>query len=319
MTREQNVGDEWSAYWKGRADLVTSRENEQRPGIETNSSLEGFWRSKLDAADRGSNLLELACGAGAVIQHATALGFKHLTGLDVSAEALLLMQKKFPDAKAVCASASEAPFERNEFDVIVSQFGFEYAGAEACLPVIANILAPGGRFIAITHYADGNITEECQKALAACEAFEDTRFIPAAMRLFQAQHAAELDPNPMTSKSLTEAANALAVHRDALAGLAARGHQLAGHALAGAQQLFERRNHYALSDILGWLEKLERENKAHAFRMKGMIAAALTEPQAEALLHGLSDLGFVPEPLKKFENSDPDIPSAWILAAERPR
>ena len=66
--------------------------------------------------------------------------------------------------------------------------------------------------------------------------------------------------------------------------LAKSGDPLAAHLYAGTQRMYERRAVYASADILGWYDGTESQVRAFAGRMSGMLAAAVDDVRADAVL-----------------------------------
>lgn len=311
-------GEEWKRYWQGRQG-VGEASLLARPAVELDQAFQIFWKSQIGDAPRNARLVDLACGAGSVISHAHSLGFTDLTGVDISEAAITILKSGYPNATGIVASVDELPATETGFDLVVSQFGFEYAGVEKTIPVIARLLAPNGRFIALVHMAGGKIHRDCQRSLEDCLALEATGFIPAAERVFQAQFAKDAaTENESAESELESAVSGLAKPRDQLQLLAGVGHQLAAQLLSGTQQLFQRRRNYLPEDITSWLVRVAAENASHKDRMISMMNAALTEAEARSALGQLENLGLRTAPLKPLTLAPQGDEVAWILSAEKP-
>ena len=59
----------------------------------------------------------------------------------------------------------EQPFEDDSFDLVSSQFGFEYSDVELTLREVRRVLTPGGRFIAISHHVDSDLIKAASTEL----------------------------------------------------------------------------------------------------------------------------------------------------------
>lgn len=317
MTSDSADGTEWQTYWLGRREAGDEQVYEL-PGVESDLELGTFWEDRISGVSADARVLELACGAGGVIQHAYRMGYRNLTGLDISDAAIDILKGRFPEVQGVVSSVEAAPLEPESFDLIVSQFGFEYAGPHESAPKVASLLAPGGRFTAIVHMSEGAIAEECRTALQACEAFSATGFIPASMRVFRAQHAAERSSLPDVQEELKAALAGLNAPRAAIDELSKTGHALATHTLTGTMLMFQRRQYYTLEDMLDWLQKVHDENLAHADRMQGMLACALTAQDVRAALTRLADEGLKTFPIQAMMQGDPVKSVAWIFDAIKP-
>ena len=90
----------------------------------------------------------------------------------------------------------------------------------------------------------------------------------------------------------------------------------AAHLLQGAAQLWERRAHYALSDISGWFEGMQAELTAYEGRMTSMLKASQSAAEMATLVAAFRQQGVQaenPNPLKLGGKT-----AAWVLQAERP-
>ena len=74
------------------------------------------------------------------------------------------------------------------FDVIISQFGIEYAGLDA-FAEIAPFLAPGGQLNMLCHIKDGAIYAEVEGHLQNIQKIHDTDYLSRAEALVRANFA----------------------------------------------------------------------------------------------------------------------------------
>lgn len=315
MTDQDTKGAEWRTYWSGRATKAGAGALGE-VGIEQDAQIIAFWQQKLAPFGRSSRFLDLACGVGSIVRHASTSGFEQISGLDISPDAIAMMTEAWPGAEGYVGSAHDMPFGDASMDVVASQFGFEYAGMADTLPEIARILADDGVFVALVHMSEGDIARECRGHLEAATAFTDTGFVDAAKRVFEAVDA--LSANPDTRADYDQAIRAMRPAQEVLTSLARNGHKLATHALRGTGELFQRRQNFTLDDILGWLDGLTAENQAHIQRMNSMLEAAITRQEAEDALKALSALGLETSPLSSLELGETKDPVAWILEARKP-
>jgi SAM-dependent methyltransferase len=96
---------------------------------------------------KGSSVLEAMCGSG----HSTALLLErgaHVTGLDVSREAISLFKRKWPHCDAVVGSILDELLQPESFDVVVVVGGLHHVHPEVDEAVlhIWKLLKPGGFF-----------------------------------------------------------------------------------------------------------------------------------------------------------------------------
>lgn len=317
MTETSSAQNEWSRYWAGRASGVEGPSREGL-GFAADAGLEAFWRDVISEWPKTAMIADLACGDGALIAHAYQMGYQDLTGIDVAQGAIDLVQAKYPGVKGIVSPIEALDAESAQFDLMISQFGFEYAGAQSCLPAIAEMIRPGGRFCAVVHMAEGEIARECRGHLKACRDLDDTGYLPAAIEAFKALFLAESTGTAEANEALVERLKVMAEARSQIVALMNDGHAMARQALTGAETMFQRRRNYLLEDITGWLEKLVEENAAHAERMTGMLEAALSEGDAKDFLFGLEAKGFVVREAEILKQGAQNAPVGWILNAQRP-
>ncbi|MEL8055267.1 MAG: class I SAM-dependent methyltransferase [Pseudomonadota bacterium] len=294
----------WSQYWQGREGDTTGA----LTGVESDRELQEHWARVLSDGSRDAAFLDLACGAGTVLKQAATLGYTNLTGLDVSSEAIAVLQSDLPAAKTVTASASETGLPDASYDIIVSQFGLEYASANAALPEAARLIAPGGRIETVMHMTGGAIEAEVKGHADHCAALLESGFFEKVSALFRGAYE-------------NDTANAQALMDDAataqarVSGLVKPNERsLAAHLLSGTAQLWEKRAAYALEDVTGWLSGMKAEIEAYKARMESMIAAALSAEELERCVGILKEQGFS---VKAEALSLSGADAAWVLSAHR--
>lgn len=296
----ENKAD-WEAYWQGRRTDTTGA----LTGVEHDQALQTFWRQSLSPLGRDAKFVDLACGAGTVLKTAHSLGFTQLTGIDVSKSALDTLKMMLSEV-AICESSVHAtPFPDHQFDVVTSQFGLEYAGAEQACQEAARLLSPGGTFLAVMHMTDGAIHHEVRGRLEVARQIQDARFIAASQDFFRAVYAGD-------KPGLETAAEVLAPARDLVTALIVPGEQsFASHLIQGAAQLWQRRANYRLDDVVGWFASMDEEINAFAGRMQSMLDASQTATQMQALAAIFADRGIAMAPLEKLDLGG--TPAAWLL------
>ncbi|MAP96206.1 MAG: hypothetical protein CMK07_14770 [Ponticaulis sp.] len=316
MGEDNAAGAEWSRYWSGRSS-TDDPEVYARHGFEADEELKEFWAGIISALPKTTEIVDLACGSGAVLRHATRLGYPNLTGVDIAPNAIEMMKLHCPGAKGIVSSAEDLPLADQSADLVVSQFGFEYAGVRNCLPDIVRILKPGGKLVAIIHMTEGAIARECEENRQSCAALEETGFIPAAIEVFRAFDAVDKTGTDAARAHLNEVSEAAIAPKEAITKLAASGHTLAAHTMSGTQLMFQRRRFYVLADIVDWLERVRKENLAHGERMQGMVNAALSREQIEDRRAQLRELGLEPAEVETLMQGNPAEPIGWILQATK--
>ncbi|MGJ8562804.1 MAG: class I SAM-dependent methyltransferase [Alphaproteobacteria bacterium] len=279
--------------------------------IEDYSQITAFWNEVLRAFDNDCRLLDLACGAGSIIRSAHAAGFTNLVGVDISKDAIALLKNEFPSAEGYVISANNTQLAEASFDVIVSQFGFEYAGAAQTTPEIARLLKPGGQFIALAHKAGSVIETEVKEKRDEAKDIIETQFIDAARYLFSADNA------PGDETAFQNAFENFRPAQDKLLALARAHEGFAAHLYTGTQTLVQNRQNYSLEGIMDWLDGMEVEIFAFHGRMDSMVAASLSEEDVAALFAATAEAGLTGEKPDVFCTGFEGTELAWVIKASK--
>lgn len=316
----------WDNYWRGRASHQTGNALVE-VGIENNHALKEFWLDTFQQKSKSAYIIDFACGAGSVLEHAHTLGFSNLTGVDVSQKALDVMMQKIPAASGICSHVDKTPLEDESADFIVSQFGVEYAGSRKQLlnafREMHRLLKPGGEITIIAHAKDGIIYEGCEASLKNAKIIEDSQFLEIAKKTIIAIHKNRiLAENPGYQKligQLNESAEPIMAwlrganrEKDDFA-------KFSYHALESSHKLITHHNSYSKIDTLNWFKGIQSEIDAYKGRMSSMIKAALSKDEIESLIGALAlartTLKFSPlEPLFFPPNKKQ---AAWIIRAQK--
>lgn len=119
------------------------------------------WGEFLKEIGKGACVLDVATGAGKVprMMH-TVRPDLELIGIDIA--------ESFPAAQSGVrliggVHMEGMPFEDARFDVVVSQFGFEYGDTDAGAKEILRVLKPGGVLGLMIHRSDGPIVAHNRK------------------------------------------------------------------------------------------------------------------------------------------------------------
>ncbi|MFP6809228.1 MAG: class I SAM-dependent methyltransferase [Pseudomonadales bacterium] len=301
--------DKWSDYWTQEG---TSGEVFVNKSGDRHPQLAAYWQTQLSGAHSTSRIIDLACGAGSVFADLDKHNDEHsyeLFGADLSTDALQLFQRRLPSTKVIACSASQLPFPSEAFDLVVSQFGIEYAGANAFTEA-GDLVARGGRIAILCHHQDGYIDSKNKRLLAGAHSATNSNFISAALDLVRSSFA---NQNSDQSMSKFNAAG-----EQLAATLKEYPEGIHHHLYFGFQQLFDRRSHYDESDIVDWLEAMRLDVDKNILRLTQMRQAARSEKEIRNICQmftkqGLRKVGYSP-----FTISGNDLPVAWSITAERP-
>lgn len=108
--------------------------------------LDRHWRRRTVASlalARGSTILDLACGTGALARVARRAGYR-VVGVDLSAGMLARMQGSH--VPAIQSDAAALPFPDATFDGVISAYALRnFVDVACCIDEAARVLRPGGR------------------------------------------------------------------------------------------------------------------------------------------------------------------------------
>lgn len=259
----------WSAYWRHDG---AGGEVFVGPQGKVNAEIAAFWRSLFAGFDAGARIIDIACGAGSVFGHVSGPDNFELVAADLSIDALELLRTRTRGAEVVVASASALPFRESSFDLVVSQFGVEYAGPEAFEQAF-RLLKPGGQIVTLSHVQNGFIDRKNAALQAGVRKAEEIEFIALATRLTRAI---------FSGVGVDEAVRQFQpAEREMAAFVAEHPGGLHSHLYAGFRQLIERKAHYDEKDILGWLDGMTSELDLNRLRLHEMRKAALDDAAIE--------------------------------------
>ncbi len=148
--------------------------------------LENQWMQLFQATPPGARVLDLATGGGQVATWAAAAGRGFgVTGVD------------FADIPATRADApgvtflgnvglESLPFAAASFDLVISQYGFEYADRQKAAAECARVLAPGGRGRFIMHHPQSALSQDYDaRASVFRAALRDVDCLRPGRRMFE--------------------------------------------------------------------------------------------------------------------------------------
>ena len=236
-------------------------------------------------------VLDACCGAGVLSkrfgsfyeeQHRST---PHLVCTDLSSNAVRTANAD-QNSDGVVADAARPPFRNGSFDLIMSQFGLEYAG-QAALRNIPALLKPGGALSIVVHVQNGAIAEECRENAeftrnilsigvlqAAKDAIEDmktqarlNRPGTASIAVRQQLETSVMALRKFISEKGTDIADGLGVNL-----------------FNDLGRMFGQLNKYALDDVLHWLEGTSKEVENYVVRMDHMVQSARTQSDIDDVL-----------------------------------
>lgn len=314
----------WSEFWR-----LTAEAAAHRGGGPQEEALGRFWASFFEGAlalGAPPRVADVGCGNGAVVgellRAAGHLGTpaRSVVGIDASLQALAGLRRRYPGVSTIVADARRIPFPTGSFDVVVSQFGLEYAGADAFVEA-ARLVAPEGVLGAVVHLKGGPIDRECAANLAAIEQVRRAAVLPATKAYFAAARA--LREGGGSRAAFRVAGEALLGSLRALESvLAGAGPPPAGGSLhrlhADVSAMYRRPDAFDEREATAWAEAIAGALDAYAGRMSSMTRAAVDVSGIEVIGEKLAAAGL---PVRSRGEIVMGIarpePGAWALVCGR--
>lgn len=303
----------WDNYWAGSsAGVAFNLEGAEHPALDR------FWQATLTDVSAETRILDVASGRGALLAHLPTADYRCCVSLDYSIAALSSQRQSYDFILPVAADAGQLPLKEGSFDLVVSQYGVEYGGADA-VAALPSMLAPGGRIMLAMHCEDSVIYRECHANARALAKLQDSSFLPLAEEMFRAGYA--------VLKGQGASAEAAGAARALLGPFRGLGQLLQefGEGVAGGTvmtlyretaRIQERIQHHVEQDVIDWLQTMAREIRHYQARMDSMMTSALSAQEFEARIAAYRELGIECQKteLLKIETGDS---LAWVLVGVR--
>jgi methyltransferase family protein len=300
-------GASWSDYWVNdgvAGEVFVNHKGERHPALAE------YWQQQFAGLKEAARVIDLASGAGSIYAHLPAGRGFELHAVDVSCDALEILLGRIPGTTTVVCSVDEVPYGDQMFDLVVSQFGVEYAGPGA-FSEAARLVASGGRLDMLCHYADGYIDSRNQELLAGANVAKNSGFIEKAIDLIDAAFSQDSNAQRRTANAFVAAEKTLAQ--------AAKNQQrgIDAHLYLGFRRLYERRSAYSKDDITTWLKQMHDEIDKNIDRLTRMCEAALSREDMEQVCKRFVAQGLQSISCSPFHAPGSELPIAWELTAVR--
>ncbi len=259
------------------------------------SAIEAHWTSFFSEFGAGKRVLDIATGNGVLLVWASRAARAAereltLTGIDLAeidpARFLPEHQADLASVRFIGNTAAESlPFADGSFDVVISQYGLEYADLELALSEAARVLTPGGYLHWLAHGMDSSVVAQGRARLLDIESLLAPDGPFAAMKSYMDARVRGRKVSRAT-RVLTEALRSAEGH--CLANPPATlVRQLCGGILDTANQLEK----YHPADVERWLSENLRRLRGQRRRTRDLLSACLS---ADRLAHVEQVLGGAP-------------------------
>ncbi len=311
--------ESWETYWRG-----IKQSGKYGAGGAAHPGFGVFWTDALGAflADRpDARIVDIGSGSGALLDHLSAIPGATLANascVDVSPSAIDSVKARFPGVTGVVADAASIPLDDGGYDLVLSQFGVEYAGTAGVEEAI-RLLAPGGKSIFLMHFKDGALYRECDTTITALRRLLDSGFIPRAREYFDAGFRAVRGGDRDSYEEAARQLNPAIKELEAI--IAEHGEQVADGTIAylysNVQEIHGRIANYEPDQVLEWLDRLEEEVRGHLERMQAMHASALDEPAFKVIHDRLLAMDLRIDQAEALYFGEGPLPFAWVLVTSR--
>ena len=314
------AAEAWNKYWSG----VNEAEAYSVGGV-SHPAIQAFWKQFFFESAQGFDhpeMFDIGSGDGALLDIALrAFGVEgvDITSIDVSEAAIEGIRQRFPGVSSMIANAASVPIDSGKFDIISSQFGIEYAGAEA-FDEAARLLAIGGKIALVMHKENSCIHYECAQALDAINRLQESKFIPLAGEMFSKGFEAVRGKD---RKPYDEAASRLSPAVESLEEILKQyGEHVAGDTIiglySGVADIHSNIQKYDPDEVLAWLKRLDGEMETFEARMSLMMECAMDKEAFELACASFEQAGCKIDQAGPLLAPDEDLPSAWVIVASRP-
>ncbi len=311
----------WDTYWQGIRGAT-----QQTTGGFSHPGFPQFWATALGefaAAKSGvdAKYLDIGTGTGAVIEALVKLPRMkpaNISCVDISAAAIDTVRSRFPNINTVVADANDIPLESEQYDLITSQFGIEYAGLSAVGEAI-RLLAPGGSLLFLLHIKSGSLYAECTATVDALSRTQNCDFISLTRTFLEAGFDAVRGADRAPYEAAAGAMNPAIQELEAI--LTEHGEHVANdtiiHLHSTVQTIHAAIQQYEPDEVLGWLDSMSKELPKHRERMESMLESALDEAALKQLCEDIAGQGLTIDRAQASFVEDEEIPIAWVLQATR--
>lgn len=286
------VGRDWHEYWaSGGSSGIALADPAQR------AFLAQHWHGVFtNRASSGATIIDVACGDGAIFDFVRELlpqmaRWSTVIALDASDAGVRSAMRTMPDVRGVTSDAGRLPFREGAVDLVVSQFGLEYAGQKG-FEEAARVLKPGGSLSAVCHHKQGSISAECAENLRILNAFFEGHLADYAKESLSASYASRYAPTAAATgaeKKFQQAVRRLTRALGTAPNSAAK--VAVASAVVEIDTLAMRRMAYDSTEALAFVDKVRASLATYRARMRSMLNAALDQTGVNQVLDKLSSAG----------------------------
>jgi SAM-dependent methyltransferase len=281
MSEEIPGNPGWRDYWKADRRASCMPENER-----TAQEIAALWQQWFAECPGGSRVLDIATGNGIVLTHAAAAARAHgrafaLTGVDLAdIDPLRYVSSLEDDLRAARffgrVAAEHLPFDDRSFDVVVSQYGLEYAQLPRALAEAARVLEPGGSLHWLAHSGASEVVQQNREQALEVDFLLAPRGPVYYMNTFVARQRRGKDMQysvEMLNASFAHAYEFCRAHPPA---------KVVSEVCSGFTDIANRWQAYDPADLARMLLETERRLLDHRARIRSLLSAVMTPTRLQA-------------------------------------
>jgi SAM-dependent methyltransferase len=308
----------WSRYWRTGPTASCTESGVASSGFDR------FWEDVFSSVSPRAHIVDLATGNGYVASLACSFSARHSRQfVVVGVDAADIDERSVARAPGETAGATlrlqgntrlEAlPFADRQFDLAVSQFGFEYAEPSAAISELARVLKPDGAFHFIMHAREGAIfaavferVERLGRLMRQGGLFDTIR--EGAICLIQGDRDVETQIDAALRRIKTELAPLAQSPPPDDAAL---------FYSSGLTQLWDTRARYAPEDLLASVNDAYGRVRAQLARQQNLIGAAHSPDSLDTLRSTMARHGLDTAP-PAATRDEFGAQIAWSLRGRKP-
>lgn len=295
----------WSDFWK--AGGVGAESGCLPGGLKAIDAVQRqVWREVARTLPRGARVLDLATGDGAVLGKLRD-GRPDLKLIGVDSASVLPTGLKGAELKPGVPMEA-LPFAAGTFDLVTSQFGFEYGDTGRIANEVRRVLRPGGGFAFIIHHAGGPIVAHNDRRLGSLAwAVRESGLLEKAEALARARAIADLPTPPL--------------FRDAPLDVRRRfpGQDVGEEFTAAILQTLDMGRGRPPRETLEVLATLRSKATNEIARIEALKGAARSADQMAGMVAELEEAGLDADPAGLLHEAGSHTPFAWLLRGIRPK
>ena len=298
--------DHWSQFW--RQGHTTTFGEALADNYE--GAIRDFWTGCFQSLPVQARLLDVATGNGALALLAAQFAAAEGRQWAIDACDLAHINLQVPNNENISlhprVACEELPFEDNSFDLVSSQFGFEYSDTGRSLAEFFRVLQPAGSFAAVCHHSDSYTLQASRKEQAIYrQALDDNNVFDAAIAYLQARDGGATDAKAK-QQAVNDAVNQLRQHH--------AGHPCCDQIVGALSATLRGAAGQPVTTLLAQLRALDKDFRGAAARLDDLSRAALSAQDLQGLVKHCRQLGFTEVKSGELFHSPGEIAGYTLLA-----